>query len=104
MKEKLGCAVLIAMGLALWIGLIHGCEKFESWKLKRHLQQQDEKARNGESKPSRTYRPSRRERHRCSSCGEYSEAYYCEMCGKYYCNDCYINDIAITHDGRVPND
>jgi hypothetical protein len=100
MKEKFGCVALIVVGLLIWIGLVHGCQEFRSWQLKRRLQQEDK----GEYKAGRVYAPPRRDRHRCGMCGKYREGYYCEMCGKYYCGDCYSDDIAITHEGKVPID
>jgi len=98
MKEKLGCAVLIAMGLALWIGLIHGCEKFESWKLKRHLQQQDEAAKKGNYKTRRPEFRGRVVRRRCDECEKYDDVLYCEKCEKYLCEDCFIEGRDCKHE------
>lgn len=100
MEERLGCVLLFVIGVAIWASVVKGCGRFNSYRLESRLRAETEKMH----KPGKVkdgYVP-RREKRRCASCHEYGEVRWCEICGAFYCSDCYVSDIAIKHNGTVP--
>ena len=101
MKEKLGCGLLILVAIGAWIGLIKGCHVYDDWRRNEYFKAHDEKVKTHTITRWSKSRFRSRERRICSECKEYDEVNWCGICSKYYCEDCYVNDIAITHEGNV---
>ena len=98
MKEKLGCFLVVVVGLVLWIGMVHGCQEFKNWRTVRHLKEQDEAAKRDDHKKHRPEFQGRTVRRRCDGCEKYVEVLYCEKCEKYLCEDCFIEGRDCKHE------